>query len=392
MGVRRLVVEVDAGSMNVTEFCAAHGISTWFFYDLRKRFKVEGEAALMPKSRAAHRVANRTPIVVEDAIIAKRKDLEDSGLDAGPATIWFHLQHLEGVPSESTIWRILKARGFITPDPSKAPKHAWGSFVFERANESWQLDDTRWEMPDGSLVKILNVIDDHSRLLVVSKALRSCDGETALEALAEAATVLGWPARIQSDNAPAFRHILAAAVGAMGIGSAHSRPYHPQTNGKVERFHLTLKKWLAKQTSAETIEVLQGQLDIFRHIYNHERPHRSLGRRFPAQTWVDAPKSGPADQPINAATMFWHRAIHDGRVRIGTRESLASIGAQHNHKFAAIILTGPTCHIFVEGRLVRTITNFDHTRQTHYNHPKTRKRKRRKNTPPETVREAPRLP
>src|SRR5689334_17266074 len=141
MSVRRLIVEVDLEGLNVTQFCREHGVSTWFFYDLRRRFALEGDRALEPRSRAPHRVANRTSGEIEDLIVAVRKDLTDRGLDAGPASIWSSLRtspDVEEVPSESTIWRVLTARGLIVAEPRKAPKHAGKRFVAERANECWQ--------------------------------------------------------------------------------------------------------------------------------------------------------------------------------------------------------------------------------------------------------------
>src|SRR5690348_5249739 len=91
MSVRRLIVEIDVDGLNVRQFCREHGISTWFFYDLRRRYARDGDAALEPRSRAPRRVANRISDDVEDAIVALRKELRDEGLDAGPATIRWHL-------------------------------------------------------------------------------------------------------------------------------------------------------------------------------------------------------------------------------------------------------------------------------------------------------------
>ena len=355
MTIRRLVVDVETRGLNVTSFCAQHGISTWFFWDLRRRFAAEGDAALEPKSRAPHAVANKTPAAIEDAIVAKRKELTDAGLDAGAETIAFHLGDLVGVPSPSTVWRILRARGFITPEPTKAPKRSQRRFCAARANECWQLDDTTWELADGTEVKILNVVDDHSRLLVASTAVASCTGAAALGALAAAAPVLGWPERMQSDNAKAFSDVLAAALGAMGIAAGHSRPYHPQTNGKVERFHQTLKRWLARQPRAGCIDELGIQLDVFRHLYNHQRPHRSLGRRFPAQVWATAPKSGPLTRPLGAPTIVHRGIVRGGRLDAG-RRYVISVGAAYAGREALAVITGLSCHVFVEGRLVRALT------------------------------------
>ena len=356
MSVRRLVVEVDASTINVTEFCRQHQISTWWFYEQRRRFKAEGDVGLEPRSRAPHLIANKTPIEVEEAIVAKRKELADGGFDAGPASIVWHLRHLDGLPSESTIWRILSARGHITPEPNKAPKPKGRRFQAERANESWQLDDTPWQLADGTEVKILNVVDDHSRLAVASVALASTTGAATLDAVATGAQTLGWPARFQSDNAKAFRDVLAEALAELGIAAAHSRPYHPQTNGKVERFHQTVKRWLAKQPGADTLAELQTQLDIFRHHYNHLRPHRSLNRDHPAHVWTNAPKTGPAGKPLGATTRTHHGTVTSHAYISATNRYQISLGTEHAGKTHLTIVTGTNCHVFINGKLVRALT------------------------------------
>ena len=139
MSLRRAIVEVDTKTVNVAEFCRCHGISRVTFYDVRRRHKAEGEAGLAPKSRAPNHPAGRTSDAVQDAIVAKRKQLDDAGWDGGPESIAFYLRDLPGVPSVSTIWRILKARGVITAQPAKAPKSAGRSFTAERANECLSL-------------------------------------------------------------------------------------------------------------------------------------------------------------------------------------------------------------------------------------------------------------
>lgn len=369
MSLRRIIVEVDTTTLNVTEFCAQHGVSTWFFYDLRRRFSAGGYDAIEPRSRAPRTVANKTSAQVEDLIVAKRKELLDTGLDGGAESIAFHLRHVPGLPSPSTIWRRLKDRGFITADPSKAPKATHRRFNAARANQSWQLDDTGWELADGTEVKILNVIDDHSRLLVASAAMATCTGAATLAVLAVVATVLGWPARFQSDNARAFRDVLAPALAGLGIAAARSRPYHPQTNGKVERFHQTLKRWLAKQPPARTLAELQAQLDLFRYIYNHQRPHRGIDRRIPATVWEQAPKDGPANRPLGAPTQLHNSVVTNGMLPAGRRYRI-SVGAQHTGQAALVVITGTACHVFIDGRLIRQLT-LDPTKkdQTLYTRP-----------------------
>src|SRR5256885_2040883 len=148
VSLRRAIIDAEVAGLNVAQFCRDHGISTWFFWDLRRRHRAEGDVVLEPKSRAPRVVANKTPDAVEDAIVAKRKELIDAGLDAGPETIAFHLADLDGVPSPSTIWRILRARGFVVHQPAKAPKRSGRSFTAARANDCWQLDDTIWSLAD----------------------------------------------------------------------------------------------------------------------------------------------------------------------------------------------------------------------------------------------------
>jgi transposase InsO family protein len=368
MSVRRLIVEVDVDGLNVSEFCRQHGVSTWFFYDLRRRWAREGDAALEPKSRAPKRVWNKTSSEVEDLVVSTRKRLKDAGLDYGPEEVAAEVAvAVTPAPSPATAYRILRARGFIVAEPRKAPKRSGRRFTVERANESWQLDDMAWELADGTELKILNVIDDHSRLLVASTAMTACTGAAALAVVADSAATLGWPQRFQSDNASSFRHVLADALRPLGVAAAHSRPNHPQTNGKVERFHQTEQKWLAAHEPVATISELQTMLDIFPHHYNHHRRHRGINRRIPAEVWAAAPKAGPADQPLRPPS-----AIHTTRVisgTVGIPRFAISVGAAYTGRTALTVITGLACHVFIDGRLARHLT-LDPNRRVQPLHPR----------------------
>jgi len=379
MSVRRAVVAIDPKTVNVSRFCDVHGISRQTFYAIRRRYAADGDAGLEPRSRAPHRRPNRTTVEVEDLIVAKRKELDEAGLDCGAETIWTHLRGIAGLPSVATIWRILVARGHIVAEPAKAPKRTGRTWTAERANECWALDDTPWALADGSEVKVFNVIDDHSRYCVASTAMASCTGALVLAVISAAAQFLGWPARFWSDNAKAFRNTLAEALGKLGVAASHTRPYHPESNGKVERFHQTLKKWLAKQPRAATIEELQAQLDTFRNIYNTQRPHRAIERRFPTDVWASAPKSGPAGQPLGIPTSVHHTVVSNGRCFAG--KVAVTIGAEHNGQRALAIITSTACHIFIDGRLVRELT-IDPTRRAQPLHTRTGR--------PHTVKDDPR--
>lgn len=359
MSVVRLVAEVDTGQLNVSEFCREHGISRWKFYEVRRRFELEGEAGLEPRSTAPKTVANRTPDWVEDVIVEIRKELTDAGLDAGPATIWSHLPSRLGagvsVPSEATIWRVLTRRGFVTPEPKKAPKHAYRRFQAERANECWQIDDFTTGLADGSTVKVIVLIDDCTRFCPGLSATETVDAASAFAAFSSAAGAHGWPQRFLSDNAKAFKDTLAEAVARLGVSARHGRAYHPQTQGKAERFHQTIQKWLAARPLPDTIDDLQTLLDEFQHIYNHQRPHRAIGRQTPAAVYAATPKSGPANQPIGTPTRIYHATVTGGACHISNKTYTITVGAIHNGQHATIVITGLSCHIFIAGRLIRQL-------------------------------------
>jgi transposase InsO family protein len=391
MSLRRAIVEADVAGLNVTEFCRVHGVSTWFFYDLRRRYAEVGDAALEPRSRAPHRVANRTSADVEDRVVAIRKELVDLGLDAGPASIRDRLgsrpDQSQPRPSEATIWRILSRRGFIDPQPAKAPRRQTRRFQAERVNERWQIDATHWPLADGTPADIIDIIDDCSRLAVESRAVASCTAAAALDAMANGAAKWGWPAGILSDNGSPFRGQarsgraggLAAALAALGIRADHSRPYHPQTCGKVERFHQTLKRCLTAQGPAHTINELQAHIDAFVEIYNTQRPHRALARRTPADVWHTTPRSGPANHPLGTPTAIYHSTVTNGCIWAG-RHLRITVGAAHNGRHTTIVLTGPACHVFADSHLIRHLT-IDPTR-----------RDQPLNQQPPTVSNAPRHP
>ena len=355
MSVRRLIVEIDPASINVTEFCATHGFSRWFFYDLRRRYARDGEVSLEPGSRAPHTIWNKTPDWIEDLIVETRKDLIDNGWDAGADSIRDRLHQLpqvEKVPSRSTIWRVLTDRGFITPEPDKRPRPASKRFERSRANELWQLDGTDRALADGEVVKILNLIDDASR---VSPAGRVHPEETraaAWDTFCHGIASLGLPEQVLSDNAAGFAAI-EPALAALGIEMIHSRPGHPQTCGKVERFHQTMHRWLDAQPVAETTAELQTLVDQFRDLYNTQRPHRALGRATPATRWDELPKSGPASLPLTtASTVHFSIADAQGRITAG-RQTRIALGKAHARQPAVTIINNTTAHTFISGELIR---------------------------------------
>jgi transposase InsO family protein len=242
---------------SISELAAAHGVHRSWLYKLLARYRMEGEAGLVPRSRRPHRSPTRVADRYEDQVVAIRKELIDAGFDAGAETIRCHLLERRGeAPSTSTIWRILKARGFVTPQPHKRPKSSWIRFDAEFPNECWQADITHVRLAEGTELEILNILDDHSRVCVASQALVRARSVDVIRVLHKAAETWGYPASFLTDNGAVFTSTHRNGSGGMepellslGIRSKHSRPYHPQTCGKIERFHQTLKKHLAKQST-----------------------------------------------------------------------------------------------------------------------------------------------
>lgn len=280
-----------------------YDVSRQWVQRLCKRYQAEGPAAFTPRSRRPHHSPQAVALDVEDRIVRLRKTLTKRGLDAGADTIASHLAAdpaITNVPAISTIWRILKRRGFITPQPHKRPRSSWKRFVAELPNQCWQADVTHWHLAHGGGVEILNLIDDHSRLAIASLARRAIGGPDVAATFTTAFTSWGIPASVLTDNGAIFtgqprrggRTALEITLGELGVRNLNSRPYHPQTCGKVERFHQTQKKWLTAHP-AHTLAQLQTLLDEFTNYYNTARPHRAIGRTTPIQAFHARPKATP---------------------------------------------------------------------------------------------------
>jgi transposase InsO family protein len=289
-----------------SEVARDYGVSRRWVITLVQRYLAEGEAGLQPRSRRPLRSPTRTADALEDEIVAIRKDLDRHGHEAGAATIAAHLTRRHGAsPAVSTIWRILTARGFVTPQPHKRPKSSYVRFEAAQPNERWQTDVTHWPLADDTDTEICNWLDDHSRYCLASTAAGVFTAPAIDRLYRATAARYGDPAGVLSDNGAVFtgryrgggRVALEVTLHAAGVLFCHCRPYHPQTCGKVERFHQTLKKWLVRQPAAATLADLQAQLDAFAGYYNTVRPHRALHRHTPARPTPPGPRPPPPASP-----------------------------------------------------------------------------------------------
>ena len=321
----------------IKQLAAAHEVSASWLFKLLRRYRLEGPEGLAPRSRRPRRSPTRIADLFEDEIVALHKALADDGLDGGAQTVHYHLaQRHEHSPSVSTVFRVLKARGFVAFQPQKRPKSSLIRFCADVPNECWQADMTHVELGDGDVYEVLNMIDDHSRLCVASRAMKVVKATDVVRVLHTAAETFGYPASFLSDNGLIFstqRHHQVAGVTeqelfALGIEAKHSRPYHPQTCGKVERFHQTMKKFLAAQEGITTKKQLQRELGRFVDYYNEVRPHRGIGRRTPAEVYAAREKAGPSPSFVKVGDrrLRFDRVDRSGRVTLRRRGRLHHIG------------------------------------------------------------------
>ncbi len=340
---RVAVLKVVASQSSAVAAAAECGISRGHLQRLLRRYRAGGLDELEPRSRRPHTSPHGTSDAVRGRIVALRTELTGDGLDAGPATIAWHLGR-EGlpVPSTSTIRRILHAAGLVTPEPRKRPRSSWIRFEAAAPNELWQSDFTHWRLADGTAVEILNWLDDHSRYLLACTAFRRVAGDDVVATFTAVGDVHGWPAATLTDNGSVYtsrftggRNGFEYVLAYLGIRQKNGAPGHPQTQGKIERFHQTLKRWLECQPAARTVAELQAQLDVFGEVYNEHRPHRAIGRVTPAEAYGATPKAvGASSGPRGHFRLRYDVADKKGAITLRRAGRLyhLKVGAASAHR------------------------------------------------------------
>lgn len=333
---RAVILSVTIEGRSQAETARLYDVSESFVSRLVARYRAEGDAAFEPRSRRPHHSPTRLGDETVELITNLRRRLVEEGRDGGPETIAWHLATHHGVTvSTSTVRRRLLAAGLITPEPKKRPKSSYVRFEADLPNGCWQSDFTHWRLADGTDIEILVWLDDHSRYALSVTAHQPVTGAVVSDTFTETARHHGLPASVLTDNGLVYtvrfagyrggRNHLETLLANLGVVQKHSRPNHPTTCGKVERFHQTLKRRLAAQPPPATPADLQALLDAFVDDYNHRRPHRSLGRRTPAVVYNLLPKA----EPTGPAAGTHHRIRHDRVDKTGA-VSLRRAGRMHH--------------------------------------------------------------
>ena len=289
---------------NFSELCRRFGISRKTGYKWRRRFERDGPAGLADRSRRPRRSPRRTPDRMESSVLAVRdRHPVWGGRKIRARLLALRHQH---VPTASTITEILRRHGRIHPDES-VKRRPGQRFERLEPNDLWQMDfKGHFGLGNGKRCHPLTVLDDHSRFSI---GLRACGNEryeTVHQQLAVLFRRYGLPQAMLMDNGSPWGvphgtgggyTRLTAWLLRLNVRVCHSRPRHPQTHGKEERFHLTLKLELLRDSWYRNLREAQEGFDPWRHLYNHERPHEALDMDVPASRYRPSPRSMPDRLP-----------------------------------------------------------------------------------------------
>ncbi|MGI9623188.1 MAG: IS481 family transposase [Acidimicrobiales bacterium] len=343
-----VILSVVLEGLSQADAARLYGVSEATVSRWVARYRTDGEAAFEPRSTRPRTSPARLADVVITQIVNLRDELTTGGLDAGPATIAWHLkQRHQTRVSVATIRRHLIAAGRITPEPRKRPRSSFIRFEADLPNETWQTDMTHTSLADGSDAEVLSWLDDHSRYALRVTAHNRVNTGIVVAQFDKTTGQHGLPASVLSDNGLYYtaRFARGGASGpnrfeqhliTLGVEQKHSRPNHPTTCGKVERFQQTMKNWLTARPRAANLAALQTLLDNFVDIYNHHRPHRSIGTT-PAKAYTRLPKATPS--ATNADLRVRHdRVAKTGSVTLRYQTRLHHIGIGRGHAGTNITL------------------------------------------------------
>ena len=286
---------------NMRELCRRYRISSRTAYKWLFRFRADGVAGLVDRSRRPYHTPGRTPAAVEERVVALRREHPAWGGRKLHARL--RALGLSTVPSPSTITAILRRHDML--DPTKSSLHRpWQRFEHAAPNDLWQMDFKGHIPTESGRCHPLTVLDDHSRFSLGLQACVDERGDTVRERLIPIFRRYGLPHRILVDNGPPWgdpggRPYTRFTVWLLrlSIAVSHGRAFHPQTQGKDERFHRTLVAEVVAGRTFADLTACQSSFDHWRHVYNTERPHEALGLFPPVTRYAVSPRPYPETLP-----------------------------------------------------------------------------------------------
>jgi transposase InsO family protein len=347
----------------VAEVCARHGISRASFYRYLGRYRTEGAAGLEPRSRRPR----SSPAQIEPALEARIVELRRRHPRWGARRIHAELGRA-GIepPAVATIHRALRRNHLVAPQPARRPK-ATKRFERETANDLWQIDGTQLKLADGEAAWVVDCLDDHARFLLAARACESPTGEAAWACFLQASSAYGLPRQLLSDNHTSFTgRLLGITVdferklAEAGVELINAAPAHPQTLGKLERFHRTLKERLADEGPAADLEHLQLLLDRFRSHYNEERPHQGIGNQTPSERYLPGPAPAARLRELERAeheTSLYPpysitRKVWDNGV-VSYQRLAINVGRRYRGATVRLLEVGELIHVYLGEELIR---------------------------------------
>ena len=295
------IQEALRGEKTLTALCQTYGISRKTAYKWLHRYQTQGETGLENRPRSPHRRPSRTPPDIEAQVLAVRQEHPTWG--GRKIAAYLARQGMETVPHPSTITAILRRHGLLgEPQPRKKVIHR---FQAEAPNDLWQMDfKAPMLLGDGHKYPFLTILDDASRMLLYLRPCQEMTFAVVEQALITTFERYGLPKALLKDNGPPWgtgdrqRYTrLEAWLLRYNIRPRRSRPYHPQTLGKDERLHRTLKAELAARLAESTLEEAVALAEAWRQMYNEQRPHEALDNRVPAEVYSPSPRQWDGRPP-----------------------------------------------------------------------------------------------
>jgi transposase InsO family protein len=365
---RQMLDAVGNGDLTVTEACELWEVSRQTFYVWRRRRDAEGDVGLGNRSSRPRRSPGRITRLVESQIVDLRKAHPRWG--ARRIRVELLRRGVSTVPARSTVHQVLVRNRLVRASPPKPPESVI-RFVRSKANELWQMDAKEVALRDGTVVQVISALDDCSRFCGAVEAFPALSSQAACAVFDAAVAELGLPESVLCDNGAIFTgrvkhcvNLFERHLWAHGLYTINGRARHPQTQGKVERYHRTLNEWLTDHGPFDTIDELNTSLMLFGHHYNHERPHQGDGMNdsTPAEAFTAAVKAGPdptlATQRCRRENV--RRTTPTGNIGYG--EWTIGLGRVWGRTQVRVVDYGATIEIYsVDGDLIRTVKP-DHTR------------------------------